>query len=305
VVIGIIAVLISLLLPALSKVRESGNRVACAANLHQLALATLMYLGDNHQIFPRGGANNHIQWGSVSSSSATSGTAGDDNSGDDMINLLTHYLGYKNISPPVYTNATDYSIPDLAQSTLRFKVLQCPSSTMLQPGGELSYVFYTFSADRPQGTNGIGGLMPSNFVKAARLMGATSLNPAMWADQAYWGYGPSGVLGQIAGATNHWDKRHGTAAGSNVASLDGSVRWFPYLNLAPGAQIYGAQVAESITTNDFPGNNSRLIPGNAIFLCLGPNGTYPLGSAPGNTDFCVIGFSWDSPGNQGNTNAIK
>ena len=54
VVIGIIALLISILLPALNRARESGNQVKCMANLHTLGEAMVMYAGDNKGTLPIG-----------------------------------------------------------------------------------------------------------------------------------------------------------------------------------------------------------------------------------------------------------
>ena len=51
VVITIIAVLAGLLLPALARSKESGQRTKCVSNLRQLGLATEMYLGDNANIY--------------------------------------------------------------------------------------------------------------------------------------------------------------------------------------------------------------------------------------------------------------
>lgn len=63
VVIGIIAVLIGILLPALSQARAQGNRVACLSNQRQIYLGAAMYANDNNGAIPLGTFTNNFQEG--------------------------------------------------------------------------------------------------------------------------------------------------------------------------------------------------------------------------------------------------
>ena len=63
VVIGIIALLIGVLLPALSKAREAGYRTKCLSNVRQIGLAMIMYQQENHGYFPAA-----ARWGPTASS---------------------------------------------------------------------------------------------------------------------------------------------------------------------------------------------------------------------------------------------
>ncbi len=54
VVIGIIALLVSILLPALSRAREAAKQTACLSNLRQLGLAFVMYTNESHGVMPFG-----------------------------------------------------------------------------------------------------------------------------------------------------------------------------------------------------------------------------------------------------------
>jgi prepilin-type N-terminal cleavage/methylation domain-containing protein len=63
VVIGIIALLISILLPALNKARESAQRAACASNQRQIGLGMRMYANDHRDRVPlAAGSNTNPGW---------------------------------------------------------------------------------------------------------------------------------------------------------------------------------------------------------------------------------------------------
>jgi prepilin-type N-terminal cleavage/methylation domain-containing protein len=52
VVIAIIGILAAMLLPALSKARQSAKRASCLSNVKQITLACMMYAGDNDECLP-------------------------------------------------------------------------------------------------------------------------------------------------------------------------------------------------------------------------------------------------------------
>ena len=65
VVIAIIAILASLLLPALAKAKEQARRAQCKSNMHQVGLAVIMYAHDSLDTFPsalRGDNIYHVGW---------------------------------------------------------------------------------------------------------------------------------------------------------------------------------------------------------------------------------------------------
>src|SRR6185503_20835565 len=65
VVIAIIAILGSMLLPALSLAKEKARRTICQSSLRQLGLALHMYAGDNNDRLPQGYRDNgdsHTIW---------------------------------------------------------------------------------------------------------------------------------------------------------------------------------------------------------------------------------------------------
>ena len=63
VVIGIIALLISILLPSLSKAREQAIKVQCSSNLRQWGIGLQVSVVDNGDSMPRDGTDEGGQYG--------------------------------------------------------------------------------------------------------------------------------------------------------------------------------------------------------------------------------------------------
>ncbi|MGC4031258.1 MAG: DUF1559 domain-containing protein [Tepidisphaeraceae bacterium] len=132
VVIGIIALLISILLPSLNKAREAGRRVKCLSNMRQIVMAMQMFSQDSQGYMPGRGSKTKYNgvkigssaWGTMSAntdpcgdwinwyrmqdpvtgqaiSGVAAGSAGD---GNITLSALAKYLGAK---PKIHTSATE------------------------------------------------------------------------------------------------------------------------------------------------------------------------------------------------------
>jgi prepilin-type N-terminal cleavage/methylation domain-containing protein/prepilin-type processing-associated H-X9-DG protein len=109
VVIAIIAILASLLLPAMGKAKERGQRAACQSNLRQLMICYLNYTHENDDFLP---PNNAITIGGVPNptlSTLNSWAPGDVRTDINAGNLMRGVLYPYNSSPGIYRCPSDKS----------------------------------------------------------------------------------------------------------------------------------------------------------------------------------------------------
>ncbi len=128
VVIGIIALLISVLLPALNKARQSANDVKCISNLRQIGVAVQMYAQAHKGTMPV-----HLEW--------TGGSAPYFANWD---RLIAPYLGVEGVSMTANQNN-----PPPQQSG----VLVCPRDNTIEPPPGFFKRSYTMNGVRDFGTS--------------------------------------------------------------------------------------------------------------------------------------------------------
>jgi prepilin-type N-terminal cleavage/methylation domain-containing protein/prepilin-type processing-associated H-X9-DG protein len=109
VVIGIIALLIGILMPALRKARESANQIKCLSNMRQIATATISWANDHHGWMPGNGSKNLLK---MNSDGNTNGTS-------TVVNDVSNWIAWQRVKDPI----TGAPVPGAADQNITYSAL--------------------------------------------------------------------------------------------------------------------------------------------------------------------------------------
>jgi len=228
VVIAIIAILASLILPALAKAKETAYRTSCLSNLKQWGTALVMYVDDNNQFYPQtkitAGVINpdNPTWTELTTAHAVLHT------GDDAwFNALPSYVA----GLPLWQYAVS-GITTINNFNNGKSIFKCPSSDIIPRSATdpnpvsrpiFNYGINSHRADPASPTN----VFQSQMVKNPSAFVAFSDGRTHAAETPYYGTAASSTdVGTPQNYTTRFSSRHN--AGGNIAFSDGHAAYFKY-----------------------------------------------------------------------------
>jgi len=219
VVIGIIALLISILLPSLNRARETANRVKCGSNMRQIGQAILLYANENKGNYPRTRYNSTISTANGSWDITNTNTAVDPfvppGSGkikdNDVIPAIFLLIRTQDITPEVFVCPSSNDEKDIYGTAAGISA-QCKVSFTKKEN--LSYSMANMYPD----TTAVNNSYKLNATTGAEFAIAADKNPA--GASGYTGLGTTNESSsskdmQLANSPNHQGQ------GENVLYGDG------------------------------------------------------------------------------------